>query len=63
MGCNLMQPAGFMPEMGATSNAIDGAFSFPDETVLPNPAYRARSRNYPAQGKQEAPHSSAPLVV
>jgi hypothetical protein len=25
-------------EMGATSNAIDGAFSFPDETVLPNSA-------------------------
>jgi hypothetical protein len=25
-------------EMGATSNAIDGAFSFPDETVLPHSA-------------------------
>lgn len=25
-------------EMGATSSAIDGAFSFPDETVLPNSA-------------------------
>jgi hypothetical protein len=25
-------------EMGATSNAIDGAFSFPDETVLPTSA-------------------------
>jgi len=25
-------------EMGATSSAIDGAFSFPDETVLPHSA-------------------------
>ncbi|HYL10459.1 MAG TPA: hypothetical protein VEU31_06955 [Candidatus Acidoferrales bacterium] len=25
-------------EMGATSNAVDGAFSFPDETVLPHSA-------------------------
>ena len=25
-------------EMGTTSNAIDGAFSFPDETVLPHSA-------------------------
>ena len=25
-------------EMGATSNAIDGAFSFPDETALPHSA-------------------------
>jgi hypothetical protein len=25
-------------EMGPTSNAIDGAFSFPDETVLPHSA-------------------------
>jgi len=25
-------------EMGATSNAVDGAFSFPDETALPHSA-------------------------